>query len=333
MRRIAAVAVAALVVATTACDPVPPRVPFTVTSTASAADHTPGDGVCEATPGEGDCTLPAAVAEANAVARARIQVPAGEYWDLDLTITGDIELNWGAPAAVGLGRVTVTVAEGGTLWAAGLRTLTDPTWVAEVEVTVAGALNLDRSFIVEVPEDLGGVALRVLAGGGAIVTTSTLFGGRHAVDNAGSVIIDRSTLLNLFNGRINTTGTGTSIVRASLLSRAVSTSAFTDACTGTPAISIGYSHHAPAANGCTTSPTDVISTPAPTVSGVPTFPGYGLERTSLAIDVIPVGHPLCPPGSVDLAGNPRGGDGDGDGTGGCDIGAVERVSPPAGGPR
>ncbi len=59
---------------------------FTVNTTADAVDVNPGDGVCEVTATIGDCTLRAAVMEANALAGTdTITLPAGLY---TLTITG-----------------------------------------------------------------------------------------------------------------------------------------------------------------------------------------------------------------------------------------------------
>jgi len=53
---------------------------FNVTTTADAPDVAPGNGICEATPGAGDCTLRAAIMEANAWPGAdTIEVPAGNY--------------------------------------------------------------------------------------------------------------------------------------------------------------------------------------------------------------------------------------------------------------
>ena len=59
---------------------------FTVNTTTDAVDVNPGDGICEVTATVGDCTLRAAVMEANALADAdTITLPAGLY---TLTITG-----------------------------------------------------------------------------------------------------------------------------------------------------------------------------------------------------------------------------------------------------
>jgi CSLREA domain-containing protein len=82
-----------------------PGVSFTVNSTADADDAFPGDGDCETGPGNGICTLRAAIREANAFAGAdTITLPAGTYTltlvgsdDIgaagDLDITGDLTIN------------------------------------------------------------------------------------------------------------------------------------------------------------------------------------------------------------------------------------------------
>ena len=93
-------------------------VTFTVNSTADAADNNPGDGLCD--PGTGNCTLRAAIMEANALAGAdTITLPAGNYTLAiagisedaattgDLDITDDLTIN--GPGAVG------TIIDGGGL--------------------------------------------------------------------------------------------------------------------------------------------------------------------------------------------------------------------------
>src|SRR5687767_9595481 len=59
---------------------------FVVNSSADAPDGAVGDGACETVPGNGACTLRAAVQEANAFANSdTINLPAGTY---TLTRTG-----------------------------------------------------------------------------------------------------------------------------------------------------------------------------------------------------------------------------------------------------
>lgn len=316
VRTIAAVALAAGTLA--ACELPTPRMPFTVTSTASTPDHTPGDGVCEATPGVGDCTLPAAVTEANAVARAAVSVPAGTYQGMELVITGDVDLNWDAPVGVTMVDSSLTVASGGSARVEGLSTAEHAEQQSRVELVAAGTLALRRSSVAVVDEQLGGVALTVQAGGSAVVQTSELLGGLHGISNAGTVVVSASTLRNLFSGRIDTAAGGASYLQGSVLSRAVNTGAITSGCTGTSPTSLGYNHFAPFAFGCTTHPDDVFAdeliAPHPVNPDSPDFVG---------IDAIAVGEAGCELGGVDLRGNPRPVDGDGDGEAACDVGAIE----------
>lgn len=95
-----------------ACEPPPPPAELVVTSTAIGADALPGDGVCEATAGAGDCTLQAAVDEGNALGHAAIGLPAGSYpGSPSLSVTGALSIR-----KVGSGNASmnhwVTVEEG-----------------------------------------------------------------------------------------------------------------------------------------------------------------------------------------------------------------------------
>ena len=61
----------------TACDP---PLQLTVNVTADGHDALPGDGICEVTPGAGDCSLRAAVEEGNlATTIVHVAVPAGTF--------------------------------------------------------------------------------------------------------------------------------------------------------------------------------------------------------------------------------------------------------------
>ena len=77
-----------------------------VNTTVDGRDAVPGNGVCEITPGVGDCSLRAAVDEANvATIRVDIAVPAGTYpltllsqYDDDANAVGDLDLASPAPS-------------------------------------------------------------------------------------------------------------------------------------------------------------------------------------------------------------------------------------------
>lgn len=65
---------------------------FTLNTTADGLDANAGDGVCETEPGNGVCTLRAAILETNALPGAdTINMPAGTYL-LSLTANGDIDI-------------------------------------------------------------------------------------------------------------------------------------------------------------------------------------------------------------------------------------------------
>lgn len=325
--RIGRVVGAALLVAggLAACDPAPPPVPFVVSSTAATADHTPGDGICEATPGVGDCTLPAAITEANAVPRATVTVPAGTYTEIDVVIEGRVELTGAGSAQTLLGDSTITIASGANVGITDLGTVPYDGTDLGLAIVADGTLRLDRTQVSRVhPTQLDGIALEVGAGGGVVVTDSILLGGTHGLQNAGSVILDRSAVLNIFDGRIDTLPEGETHHRATIVSRAANTGLPTSSCTGTPAVSHGYAYYAPFAWGCTLASTDVAGTPLPLVTAPATGASlYTVPTTFATVDAIPLGEAGCELGTVDVLGNPRGVDGNGDGVDGCDIGALE----------
>jgi len=73
-------------------------VTFTVNSPASDADAMPGDGTCETVTGNGICTLPAAIQEANAFAGFdAVELPPGTYPG-PISVTEDLALSAEDPA-------------------------------------------------------------------------------------------------------------------------------------------------------------------------------------------------------------------------------------------
>jgi hypothetical protein len=314
-----------------ACDPrIPPT--LTVTSNGTGGDASPGDGVCEATAGAGDCTLPASVDEANALGRAAISVPASAYEGMDLTVTGDVRLNWGAPAAVVLGDVDITVAGGGALLAEGLRTrVSDPPpegsnepGVHPVTLSVAGELRLVRSTIASIGASVvDGVptdkTLVVAPGGRAVLNTSVLVGGQHAVVNDGGLASFASSLYSLVSAQLITNEGATSQYARTAFTTLSPTVRVFSSCLGDGSfVSLGGNSAERA--GCL-GPDDVGSYAANR------FDVYTMQVTwpavSPTVDAIPVGTLLCDPARTDIYGAPWGVDGNGDGTGGCDVGAAE----------
>lgn len=61
-----------------ACEPPPPPTSFVVNTGGTGTDADPGDGICEVTPGAGDCTLQAATGEGNALG-GRIDIGIGGF--------------------------------------------------------------------------------------------------------------------------------------------------------------------------------------------------------------------------------------------------------------
>jgi hypothetical protein len=307
---------------------------LTVTSNATGGDAAPGDGVCEATAGAGDCTLPAAVDEANALGRAAISVPAGAYGGMDLTVTGDMRLNWGAASDVVLGDVDITVAEGGALAAEGLHTrVPDPPpegsseWgFHPVTLSVAGQLNLFRSTIASfgasiedtVPTDR---TLVVAPGGRAVLNTSVLVGGSNAVVNDGELVSLASSLYSLVSAQLVTNEGATSQYARTGFNTTDPIVRNVASCLGEGTfVSLGGN-----SSERTFCPLDhpddvgwVVGNHFDVYTMQVEWPGV-----SATVDAIPVGTLLCDPAGTDVYGAPWGVDGNGDGVGGCDVGAAE----------
>jgi hypothetical protein len=133
-RRAAALGVAAVGLAgLTACDPLP-LLTLTVTATTEdLVDADPGDGVCEATAGAGDCTLRAAVMEANATppgTDVRMVLAPGSVHTLTRHVNCSEE-NWGGidetVEDLDVTRDLTVIGNGATITTAG-GDYTDPTF-------------------------------------------------------------------------------------------------------------------------------------------------------------------------------------------------------------
>lgn len=213
-------ALAAVIAGVTACEPQPPPPPppvITVNTTVAGADVNPGDGTCEATAGGGNCTLQAAIGEANTLERADIVVPAGVYPAFNPTITGNIWINWGAPRDVHVaGRWTV--AAGGVLVVEGLSrsatgNTTHPAQIrnflpASFGILVHGNL-VARSLSLFGDYSWSG-ALDVSWTGNAVVTDSqvqaVMTGGfelAYAIHNAGRLRLDDVVAFHPYAGGLS----------------------------------------------------------------------------------------------------------------------------------
>lgn len=344
-RRIGAMAAAGLMaLGMTGCEPPPPRLRLTVNSTAAGADDAPGDGICSSASAGGACTLRAALEEGDAAPDgADITVPAGHYTITGATITGDVAINPGAPATVTITDTTITVAAGGQLVLSGVntsRTIQAPppsldrpsTTPSLLRLEVAGTAVVDGSILAR---------LDVADGGSAVVVDSIV---ESATTNRHQVLALRSSFFDdAANGSagpvLTTSAAGASYLAGSVLA------------IPHQHVSLGFDF--PGGQGTcsgpapTSAPYMFVEVPCgpmvgegegsgdagATVSYTVAYTGigyrqvgatYDLKATSPLVDAIPVGHWACAPGSVDVYGQPRGVDGNGDGIPGCDIGAVER---------
>lgn len=335
-RRVGAVVVLALLaLASTACEPPAPRLVLTVTGSGAEPDTNPGDGICEAVDrlGYRGCTLRAAIEEANATTGGvDILLPGGATGPATATVTGDVVLK---PASAGrsfLKGVHLTIAAGAQVRAERLETDTFLSSDFQVNLDVYGTLVLDRSLVISADPFLTDPspdpALRIRPGGVAFVTDSVLISDAPdgTVANAGTLLAARTTISG-------TQGCGGCLARAVVtaagaVSHLQSTGLHTtlgasgySGCAGLPPVSQGWLHLEQA---CGTVPATGDSTGA---AGWTIDPGNHLvtiTSSSPLVDAVPVGSAGCDVTAVDFFGAPRGVDGDGDGIGGCDIGAVER---------
>jgi CSLREA domain-containing protein len=312
----ALVAVASL--GATACEPPPPPVNFVVNRTADGDDAAPGDGVCEVTPGSGDCSLRAAVSEANAV-------PAGEVhiaYDVrsSLTETGVDDTN--ALGDLDLWRSGQTVIEstvddayiGGWSNANALEIHAGSVAIRGVDITGtagnairvrAGGLVLEHSY-------LGGpVGLRVDPGAGAVVSNSTIDANQVGIVNAGTVVASFVTLAPGHTSTVETTGS------TQLQATIVADAAAGPACSGA-VTSLGWNVSDDTTCGLTDA-TDQQGLPLVlTAFDPPSTQGFFLPQAgSPALDAVPPGTGPCTSSAVDQFRRARPA-----GTG-CEAGAVE----------
>ena len=168
---------------------------FLVNSTADEDDSNPGDGVCEGAVMAANCSLRAAVQEANALAGDDlIALPAGTYTLTigQLTVSGADELTIAGPDA----SVTVIDGNGG------------PRVFLVVESVVAGVTNLHLSGVTITNGDIGaGEGGGGILSQGAVILIDSIVDGNLAgrgagIYNAGGrlTLIDTSVSSNTASG-------------------------------------------------------------------------------------------------------------------------------------
>jgi hypothetical protein len=343
-----------------ACEPPPPRVQWVVDTTAEGADDDPGDGECRSSAALGGCTLRAAIEEGNTSATgADVVVPnEGQFFFGSAVVTGDIALDLPAAASI---EGTITVAAGGLLqieasdnWR-GLSSY--------IEVQPGGTLTIRGANTAVNSDDTSGLRVKnlgtsVISGtwvrelyvgsGATTVVGTSVVGGLSAAFGApayshGTLIVAGSSILGDMDATssvpaLQTNAGGLTTLQGTVVA-GPETYVFGEpflpghasGCSGEPPESWGYVHleiPCGGAPGVGDGSGPAGTYVEPLIGGTahdPILYGYrhGLASDSPLIDAIPPGAPGCEAGTVDFYGNPRGVDGDGDGVGGCDIGAVE----------
>ena len=196
---------------------------FTVNSIADDVDATPGDGICD--DGAGNCTVRAAIQEANTLAGAdTIDLPAGTYTldisgtNEDNSTTGDLDIKSDLTIN-GAGSSTTTIDGGGidrvlqihtgTVVEINGVTLTNGGAVAFAGgIFISGALTLTSSRVISNTADRhGGITISVSSTGASTINDSIIsanaasVGRGGGIGNGGTLTISGSTIgANTANG-------------------------------------------------------------------------------------------------------------------------------------
>lgn len=218
----------ALVGAGVACEPFEPSATFVVNTVEDLSDANPGDGICEATEGAGDCTLRAAIEEGNGLGIVVVEVGSVDYTlSSPLVVTGSIAINPGGTTLPSiLGSQDIYVVDGAALWL-------ERFWAIDATIQVDGGLIVERSNVlgVETP-----IFVRDM--GVAEVHNSRVLGdGLVSLLNRGTLKVSYSDVGGLLTGSAQPAGTlhteaeGTTFVQGSWLA---------SSCSGLSPISGGY---------------------------------------------------------------------------------------------
>jgi len=200
---VAAVLLLALLGSPASPDPAQAGATFVVDSTVDATDVVPGDGVCA--DGSGNCTLRAAVMEANALAGAdTITLPAGAYTlttvgtDEDLTATGDLDITEDLTIN-GAGMASTTIdadktdrvfdvdpaGSGGTVLISGVTIQGGSPGHSGGGIRNGGALTLANSTVSDNLASFGGGIFN--ASGGEVHLNSSQVTGNSSTGNGGGI--------------------------------------------------------------------------------------------------------------------------------------------------
>ena len=172
---------------------------FTVNSPFDAADANPGDAMCETAPGNGVCTLRAAIEEANTLGAGNdtIILPPNTYLLTlanELTITGDLTITGGGASTTIIdgnksSRV-LTINFGITVSISGVTIRNGHTVDGAGGIANSGILSLTNSTV---SGNTSGSGLNSSSGGGIFnsgtltLTNSTVSGNSPAFEGGGIV--------------------------------------------------------------------------------------------------------------------------------------------------
>jgi CSLREA domain-containing protein len=303
----------------------PPATGFDVNTTVDGNDAVPGDGVCEMTAGAGDCSLRAAVDEANATTdnQVWIVVPPGTYSidpdavDEDANVGGDLDVDLTVPLTlVGQDAGAVIDAGGGL---SGLDLHGGEITIRNLAITGAAGpgvvVRADTDLLVErsaVHGNAGGGIVSEAASTTSVLNT-TISGNSPGIHNDGDLAVVYSTITANDAGGI--VGNGPVSLGLSIVADQASGPDCAAAATS-------LDHNIDTDDTCgLDQPGDQpgVATAGLQTLTTDTLPHHPVTPGSVALDAVPVGPQACRPGGIfpDQLGAPR------PQGGACDAGAVE----------
>lgn len=309
-----------------ACDPLP-VLELTVTTSTDGNDADPGDGTCEMTDGAGDCSLRAAIDEANATVGhdVTVLVPADTY-DIsggtseDTNTDGDLDVDIAtALTVVGQGAGAVIDSggdDGGIDVLAGnvtVRNLAIRGSAGRALLTRTGAtLTVDQSAIHDNP----GGGIITAPDSTTVVTNSTISANEPGIFNNGNVLLAFTTVTDNEVGGL--LGPGTATAAATIIA---DQQGLIDC--AAPVTSLGYNIDSDDTCGLI-EPNDQSDVPTAALAPLSTdpVPFHLPTGSSPAFESIPTWAPFCADDLVDQQGvaRPQGS--------ACEAGAVEIDDPP-----
>jgi CSLREA domain-containing protein len=301
-----------------------PHLQLQVTSFADLPDVLPGDGVCEATFNGGNCTLRAAVEEANATpagTSVAIDLPSGEYGLTRGSLVvdrdgGSLRVNAASPGARIDGSTPGWPAASRTIDVVDASVVLDSTALTGSSVGIAVADGSTAVVAFGALHDNGAAGVRVGAGGHAEVWNSTLSGNHNGVDGAGTVRLTFATVTANRGGGV--AGTVAWEAHGSIVADNVGADCATASAGASTGNVVGAAGCLPGSSGG-----DVASNLGLGALSGDLVPGHRPSPASAyVVDAIASGTPPCAGGVADgrdQFGAPR------SQGAGCDRGAVESV--------